>query len=244
MPTHKVKNGYKWGKVEKFIRQKNLLIDKEELYMQMVGIKKETSECMKKTTTIKLTENQLRDIITESINQILLEKRGINSDKLYNIIKQHGGLAHGNNGVFDLNNMTDNDIIGVVDYNMLCHINDLGQKEWSKRNGIKLGVGDVISDLELNDGQYILAILRGGNFDKIGGVNRDKSSSDFEILNQKHLDRERNKSQKAYKWHNSDAEDLFKNPYFRKGSGNWSSSEKKQAMNNVRNGKRWFDDKK
>lgn len=206
-----------------------------------------TSECVKKKTTINLTESQLRDIITESINQILLEKRGINSNKLYNIIKQHGGLAHGNKGVFDLNNMTDNDIIGVVDYNMLCYVNDLGQKEWAKKNGIKLGVGDVISDLELNDGQYILAILRGGNFDRISksaNDTREKEDGDFEHLYRKTEDRRKNYPRNKYIWNNKDAEDLFKNTYFRKGDGNWTSSEKKQAMNNVRNGKRWFDDKK
>ena len=66
---------------------------------------------------IRLTESDLYNIIKESVNTILIEAKGIKSKKLYNIIKQHGGVKS-NRGIFDLHNMTDDDIIEVVESNM------------------------------------------------------------------------------------------------------------------------------
>ena len=37
-----------------------------------------------------------------------------------------------------------------------------------------------------------------------------------------------------YVWNNKKAEDLYKNPYFRNGEGDWTPQRKKEAMNNVR----------
>jgi hypothetical protein len=42
-------------------------------------------------------------------------------------------------------------------------------------------------------------------------------------------------------WNNKDAEEVFHNPFFRKGEGNWTPEEKQRVMNNLRNHKRWFE---
>lgn len=44
-----------------------------------------------------------------------------------------------------------------------------------------------------------------------------------------------------YVWNNADASDLFHNPYFRRKEGNWTPQRRKEVVNNIKNGKRWFD---
>lgn len=246
MPTHKVKNGYKWGKSGKVYPTKELADRQGRAIYANGWCDKKTCENMNKTI-MRLTESQLKNIISESIKEIVAEKRGINSPKLYDIVKEHGGLAHGNRGVFNLNDMTDEDIISVVDFQTLCHICDLGIEEWAKKKGIKLGVADTIHDLELNDGKYIIAILRGGRFDRISksaNDTREKGDGDFEYLYKKTEDRRKNYPRNKYSWNNKDAEDLFNNPYFRNGEGNWTPTEKKHAIDNIRLKKYWFDHKR
>lgn len=196
---------------------------------------------------IKLTENGLRQLIKESVVSVLMEARGIKSQKLYDIVQQHGGIKS-NQGVFDINNLTDDDIIGVVDYQQLCSILDNGTKKYAKQNGIKLDIADDLDSIELNDHMYVLAKLRGANFDRIdrnANSQREKKSGDFELLHNKTEQRRKNRYPRKsdYKWKNKDAEWLFKNPYFRKNDEHWPSQRKQQVVNNVKNGRRWFDDK-
>ena len=40
-----------------------------------------------------------------------------------------------------------------------------------------------------------------------------------------------------------DAEELFHNPFFRKGVDNWTPERKSEVMDNVRNNRRWFERK-
>lgn len=179
-------------------------------------------------------EKYLHNLIKESIKEVLLEKKGINSPKLYDIIQQHKGIIS-NRGIFDLNNMTDDDIIDVVDYNQL---NDYLNKEYN------LGVADEVDYIPLKDGKYIIAKCRGARFDRIGkqyNDNREKLPGDFEELNNKTSQRTQNRYPRKtdYVWNNKDAEDIFKNPYYREGSGGWTPERKKEVMNNIRNGKRW-----
>lgn len=200
---------------------------------------------MKKT--IKLTESDLRQLIKESVVNVLMEAQGIKSQKLYDIVRQHGGIKS-NHGVFDINNLTDDDIIGVVDYQELCDILNNGTKKYANQNGIKLDIADDLDSIELNDHMYVLAKLRGANFDRISrnaNAQREKTPGDFELLHNKTEQRRKNRypTKTDYKWNNEDAEWLFNNPYFRKGNENWTPQRKQQVVNNVKNGRRWFDDK-
>lgn len=187
---------------------------------------------------IRLTESDLCRLIEESVEQILKEARSINSPKLYNMIQRHGGIKS-NRGIFDIHNMTDNDIISVVNYNQLREFENQGYKNFAKEKGISLGIADEIDYIPLKDGYYILAICRGARFDRIGkqyNDSREKSLGDFEdLLNKKDL-RTKNRFPRKddYVWNNKKAEDLYKNPYFRNGEGDWTPQRKKEAMNNVR----------
>lgn len=178
---------------------------------------------------IRLTESDLHRVIKESVKKILHEKRSINSQQLYNIIQQHGGIKS-NRGVFDLNNMTDDDIIAVVDWNQIDDYLD---------NDYDLGVADEVDYIPLKDGKYIIAKCRGARFDRIAkqyNDNREKQPGDFEELYNKTSQRHKNRYPRKddYVWNNKKAEDLFKNPYFRNGEGDWTPQRKKEAMDNIR----------
>jgi hypothetical protein len=99
--------------------------------------------------------------------------------------------------------------------------------------------------VELNDGNYLLLKLRGGRFDSISkqsNTKREKTSGDFELLHNKTQQRNKKYPRKTdYVWNNKDAEEVFHNPFFRKGEGNWAPEEKQRVMNNLRNHKRWFE---
>lgn len=198
---------------------------------------------MKKNNIIN--ENALHNIIVESVRRIISEKRNINSKKLYDIIQQHGGIKS-NNGVFDIHNLTDDDIIDVISYNDLKNIERIGMRKYAKENGIYLGVADMLDTIVLKDNNYILCKLRGGRYDcitKQTNAEREKTPGDFETYSRKKEERRKNyyPRKEDYVWNNDDAEFLFHNPYFKKGEGNWTSDRKKQVMNNVKSGRKWFD---
>lgn len=188
-------------------------------------------------------DSEIRKIIKESINRVLLEKnelkqqksfkqiiterQGLRSQKLFDIIKQHGGIKT-NRGIFDLHNMSDNDVLDVVDYR--------GLKEF-ENNKPKVSASDEIEYIPLNDGYYIIALCRGCRFDRVYMPDRKREPGDFEDLYQKISNRQRNK-QNSFHWIDRDAEELFKNPYFRAGEGNWTPSRKTEVMNALRNRKK------
>ena len=210
-----------------------------------------------KKQIIRLTEGDLHNIIKESVNNILMEKRGINSKKLYDILQQHGGLefSPGNRQRFagkhfshspaclDLHNMTDDDVIGVFDYDEIKMLNlEYPSQEVLDKFNVKLGSADMLEKERLSDGKYLLAILRGGKFDRRAPRPQDEiKDGDFEKKYKKTEQRRMNKPQNAYKWENDKAEDLFKNPYWRNKSGDWSDPKNyKGAMDNVRNGRHFW----
>jgi hypothetical protein len=207
---------------------------------------------------IKLTESDLHNIIKESINKIIEsytinEKRNLKSKKLYDILQQHGGVAkhpgqhHNYVACLDFNNMTDDDVIGVFDYKDIYTLNDeRPSQDFLDRYNIKLGSADCLDRQELRDGKYLLAILRGGKFDRRAKRPEEEiKDGDFEKRYKKQEKRRRNRPntyQDYYKWENEKAEDLFRNPYWRNKSGSWSDPKNYQrAMNNVRNGKHFWD---
>lgn len=194
---------------------------------------------------IKITENELYNLIKESILSTLNEARNIKSQKLYNIIQQHGGIQS-NQGIFDIHNLTDEDIIDVVTYSDWRYIVKNGIRKFAQTNNINLDISDTLDVIELKDGNYLLCKLRGGNFDRISkqaNAEREKLPGDFELLHNKTNERTKNRYPRKgdYVWNNKDAEDLFHNPFFRKGEGNWTPQNKQQAMDNIRNNKRWFE---
>lgn len=199
---------------------------------------------------IKITEDDLHKIIKESINQIIqtyliYERRNIQSKKLYDILQKHGGVAkypgqhHNYVACLDFNNLQDNDVIGVFDYNDIRDCGGLTKKFMSKYK-INLDVADTIEKVELGDGTYLVAILRGGRFDRVNAPNREKQVGDFEERCKKQKMRDINKIYRRgdYHWENEKARDLFHNPWFRNNKDGWTKDEKSKAMDDARNFKK------
>lgn len=231
MPTHKVKGGYKWGKTGKVYPTKKQA-DKQGQAIYASGWNKNQIKEEQMKQNITLSESELHQLIKESVREVLLEKRGINSPKLYDIIQQHKGIIS-NRGIFDLNNMTDDDIIDVVDWKQLNDYLNVDKKEYD------LGIADDIDYIPLKDGKYIIAKCRGARFDRVCkqyNDNREKLPGDFEDLCRKSELRHKNRYPRKddYVWNNKDAEDLFKNPYFRNGDGNWTPERKKEVMSKLK----------
>lgn len=209
---------------------------------------------------IKLTESDLHNIVKESVNKIIKEcvineKRNIKSKKLYDILQQHSGVdkypgQHYNSvACLDFHNMTDDDIIGVFDYKDIYTLNDeISSKDFLNKYNINLGSVDELDRVKLGDGKYLLAILRGGKFDRRPKRPEEEiKDGDFEKRYKKQEKRRHNRPntyQDNYKWENEKAEDLFRNPYWRNKSGSWSDPKNyKRAFNNVKNGKHFWDDR-
>lgn len=209
---------------------------------------------------IKLTESDLHNIVKESVNKIIKEcvineKRNIKSKKLYDILQQHGGVDkypgqhHNYIACLDFHNMTDDDIIGVFDYKDIYTLNDeIPSKYFLNKYNINLGSVDELDRVKLGDGKYLLAILRGGKFDRRPKRPEEEiKDGDFELTYKKANKRQLNRPntyKDMYKWENEKAEDLFRNPYWRNKSGSWSDPKNyKRAFNNVKNGKHFWDDR-
>ena len=180
---------------------------------------------------IRLTESDLYNIIKESVNTILIEAKGIKSKKLYNIIKQHGGVKS-NRGIFDLHNMTDDDIIDVVDWNGIRNFN---------YHPNDLDIADEIDYIELKDGKYIIAKCRGGRFDRVSknyNNNREKMEGDFEDLVSKTSVRRKNRYHRKddFVCNNEKAYDLWNNPWFRDKSEGWVDPQRRrEKLNQAKN---------
>lgn len=203
---------------------------------------------------IRLTESDLHNIIKESVNKVINscvinEKRNIKSKKLYDILQQHGGFHHNDYSNLDFHNMTDDDIIGVFDYKDIKDLNDdcpSRSQDFLDRYNIKLGSADCLDRAKLGDSKYLLAILRGGKFDRRPKRPEEEiKDGDFEKRYKKQKKRRYNRPntyKDMYKWENEKAEDLFRNPYWREKSGSWSDPKNyKRAMDNVRNGRHFWD---
>ena len=129
---------------------------------------------MKKIT---VTEETLRNIVGNIVHEVLCEAKSIKSDKLQDIIKQHGGLGsyHGPNGRnyvnTDLHNMDDSQVVGVVSYDKLNKIQGLSSnsyaalRDYAIKNGFQVEKEDIVDYERLRDGMYLIYIERNANFE-------------------------------------------------------------------------------
>lgn len=196
---------------------------------------------------IRIKENELCNLIKESLLSTLNEAKGIKSRKLYDIVQKHKGILS-NYAVFDIHNLTDDDVVGVITYKQWVAIVEKGIRNFAQEHGINLHSADTLYVIELNDGNYVLCVLRGGNYDRIAksvNAKRKKTPGDFEFFINKKVARERNRypGKDDYVWNNKDADDLFHNPFFRRNEGNWTQDRKSEAVSNVKNNRRWFERK-
>ena len=178
---------------------------------------------------VRLTEQDLHNIIQESVNKILKEQRSIKSKKLFDILKQHNGL-NSHFQAADIHNMQDNDVLGVFSYSDIISMEKYkgGLKQYFIDKGFQFDKTDDVFTAQLKDGNYVLLIWRGAKFDYIKDDNRQKRSGDFEDLYNKKKQREKNKRYRRgdYNWEDKGAEWFFKNPWRK----NWSKEEKEKEM--------------
>lgn len=119
---------------------------------------------------IILNKRLIENIIRESLDRILKEAQGLNSQKLYDIFQQYGGKLDYYVSS-DLHNLTDDDIIGVLTYDELRqiqkghnqdhgeYITNNGLDKWAEENGYNLDKGDIVSYLQLNDRNHYLVYI-------------------------------------------------------------------------------------
>lgn len=184
-------------------------------------------------------------IIKEEINKvfkgIISEAQGLSSMKIYNAIKQHGGIAKDDiyHRTVDLHNLTDDDFIGIIpsfrdlkaiqDGHTVDHwrwADNYGLDKWATKNGVALDRGDRVEAIELNDGSYMAVIVR--NEELISG--RDDGWRNFHDKRTQREKNQRDDGSKAYIWKNKRAYDILHNPYFKE----WPKEYQDDAMNKAR----------
>lgn len=124
-------------------------------------------------------------------------RQGLKSMKLFNIVKQHGGFKE-KTPSFYLHDMTDDDIIGEVDYSTLDLMRDMDPIDWSRwamQKGYNVGRGDRVEILPLKDDTWIAVIERGSNL----GNKEYLNSKIGKKLNDRYKNR-LNRGDKNYQW--------------------------------------------
>jgi hypothetical protein len=196
--------------------------------------------------SIQISENKLFNIIKESIFECLNESRqGIQSKKIYDIIKQHGGLSKEGKmraNVYDIHNMVDSDVIDVISKEQLQDIYLKQERknpgcsllyaieDYYENKGLRFNQNDTVSTIGLKDGYYIIFIARNTEFDRYGTQDRGGWYNTYK----KRDDREKSKmndGSKQYQWSNPEAYELgLRNPFYKQ----WSRDSKTDFMNKMR----------
>lgn len=174
--------------------------------------------------------------------------QGLKSQKLYDIFQQYGGKF--NKFVdTDLHNLTDDDIIGVLDYKQLSdiqnghdsdhgkYITNNGLDIWARENGYALEKGDIVSYLRLKDGKhYMIYINRNAGFENSG---REGGWKDYyDKTNDRQKSRVGVDQYNAMTPKGRAAKELRNNPYFRTRQGGWKDDNlRRTAIDNARQGK-------
>lgn len=191
-----------------------LSIDYEDLYMTFIidnGMWKYIGLCPKGSIH---PQPEMDYNLNES-------KRGLNSKKLYQIAKEHGGLRPRHGYSFKrFNELTDDDVIGIVDNAVLSRYQEASYKtrqEWAINKGFVVNKSDDVTFIPMNDWTWVAIIVRGDML-----PDREWAETPY---GKKRIERNRNKSQdgaRYYIW--SDA-----NTDKEKGLVGWSKRANKFA---------------
>ena len=115
-----------------------------------------------KGSTRQVPEMRYESINNEPINE---GKRGLNSPKLFQIAKEHGGLKP-KHSMYTLrfNEFTDNDVIGVIEGDELGSFKNTSwnqKKEWAEKKGYTVNRGDEVVFIPMSDWTWVAVIERG-----------------------------------------------------------------------------------
>lgn len=204
---------------------------------------------------IKLTESELKNVIGNIVHEIISEAKSIKSKKLQDILSKHGGLyksqhtkgRHFRNYVIaDFHNMSDDDVIGVMDYKQIQDIqyNYGSLYKWAKENNYPVSVYDDVDSEKLGDGNYLIIIYKNAKFesskqeggwkdvyDKREKRRRSNRNDDFQAMTPKGKAARELRTTVPYYWAAKRGE--FKDP-----QSGWTNPERrKQAMDFIRQGK-------
>jgi len=132
-------------------------------------------------------------------------RRGLNSIKLYQIANEHGGLRPRHGYSFKrFNELTDNDVIGIVDDTELNNYKDASYKtrqQWAINKGFTVNRGDDVTFIPMNDWTWVAVIVRGDML-----PDREWAETPY---GKKRIERNRNKSQdgaRNYIWSDSNTD--------------------------------------
>lgn len=196
---------------------------------------------MENKTVVKINEEIIRQIVAESLSDMLSEsKQGLQSQKLFDIFKEYGrtgkfGHWTSSEGM-DLHNVKDEDVVGVFSYNEAGK-NEGEDIKFAKRHGYDLGPTDSIRRIDLKklddngNKQFAMVINRNANFDR-----RDNApEGGFKDLVAKQNQRFKNRypdGGKFYQWKNGNniSSLVFQNPYYKK----WTKKAKNDMQQKIK----------
>lgn len=220
-----------YDKLDKELKNKSNINNRNKENLKNIGIQTDT-----RTYGNGQGHHSSDSVITPWVN----ESRSIKSQKLQDILKQHGGFYKDSwftnrkvNGDIrmtnaDIHNLTDEQVIGVVDYDKVKSAIDN-----IRRNKLYGYVpGDDIDYVQLMDGKYLLLLVKNANQYK----SREYQKGDFQDLVDKKIERDKNKPYKGkhndnYQWKSTDAQQyVFNNPYYK----DWDDEAKEQMKNKIK----------
>ena len=183
----------------------------------------------------------VKEVINKTCDGIICESQGLSSMKIYNAIKQHGGIVKDDiyHRMVDLHNLTDDEFIGIIpSFKELKSIQDghtvdhwrwadnYGLDKWAKDNGVALDRGDRVEAIGLNDGSYMAVIVRNEEL----AQGRDDGWKNFHDKRTQREKNQRSDGSKNYIWKNKEAYGIWTNPWFKK----WPKEDQEDAMNKAR----------
>jgi hypothetical protein len=172
--------------------------------------------------SIRLTENDLHNVIKECVKKVLSEEHRLQSSKLEDIIKQHGGIRKNTTWRVVIPYIKDEDIIGVYHANFkgMGGYNKVADYLRCKVIDRELKQSEDILDLELNDGNAVYFIFDNfrGKYDKIHKSVYDKKT----------------KPLKGYRWENPHAEYQFHHKDMRTNWHGWTPEKHREEMNFIK----------
>lgn len=196
---------------------------------------------------IRLTESKLNQIVLECVKSLLDEsERGLQSQKLYDIISQYGGFNK--NSVmpasYDVHNITDNDVIGVLSNEQVKQAertiigqgryrDEQGLNAWAQKIGYEIIPGDGVVALPLGDYKNnVMVIVR--NMYQANGRDGEGWDNYNTKREQRKSDRDWDGSRRfipKYKRHFEHSR-MWKNPW--KHEPNWTRQDINKSMQALR----------